>query len=160
MAYQNLIDSLAITQEQLSERVGKKRATITNYLRLLKLPAEVQMGVKDKKIDMGHARALVTLTDPVEQLALYNKIMTEELSVRKVESLVRNYAERKNSPAGKTAAKSVTDDFETLKKHLSDYFNSDVQFTCNKQGKGRITIPFSSQEDLVRIIAIFDTIKK
>ena len=100
LAYQNLIDSLAITQEQLSERVGKKRATITNYLRLLKLPAEVQMGVKDKKIDMGHARALVTLTDPVEQLALYNKIMTEELSVRKVESLVRNYAERKNSPAG------------------------------------------------------------
>ncbi len=163
LAYQNLIDSLCITQEQLSERVGKKRATITNYLRLLKLPAEVQMGVKDKKIDMGHARALVTLTNPVDQLTLYNRIVNEGLSVRKVESIVRDYFEKKSesekNPA-KPQEKGVDNDFDALKTHLSDYFKSNVQFTCNKQGKGKITIPFSSQDDLARIIAIFDTMKK
>ncbi|MDK2969657.1 MAG: ParB family transcriptional regulator, chromosome partitioning protein, partial [Bacteroidota bacterium] len=85
LAYQNLIETFSLTQEQLSERVGKKRATIANYLRLLKLPAEVQMGVKDKKIDMGHARALLTINDPVSQLAIYNLILQEDLSVRNVE---------------------------------------------------------------------------
>src|SRR5690554_7090590 len=86
LAYQKLIDTLSLTQEQLSERVGKKRATVANYLRLLKLPAEVQMGVKNKKIEMGHARALVTMNDPVEQLSVYNQILQKGLSVRKVEA--------------------------------------------------------------------------
>src|SRR5690554_5926023 len=95
LAYQTLIESLSLTQEQLSERVGKKRATVTNYLRLLKLPAEVQMGVKDKKIDMGHARALVTMNDPVAQLSLYNVILQEGLSVRNVETIVREYSDGK-----------------------------------------------------------------
>lgn len=89
LAYQNLIDSFSLTQEQLSERVGKKRATVANYLRLLKLPAEVQMGIKDRKIDMGHARALVTINDPVSQLAVYNLILRDGLSVRKVEAIVK-----------------------------------------------------------------------
>src|SRR5690554_1420167 len=95
LAYQKLINTLSLTQEQLSERVGKKRATVANYLRLLKLPAEVQMGVKDKKIDMGHARALVTMNDPVAQLALYNLILQEGLSVRNVETIVREYSDGK-----------------------------------------------------------------
>ena len=169
LAYQNLIDSLSLTQEQLSERVGKKRATITNYLRLLKLPAEVQMGVKDKKIDMGHARALVTMADPVAQLSLYNLILEEGLSVRRVETIVREYGEGKINeqltPAKNTSKKraskpSVMDDFDALKQHLSNYFQTDVQFNCNKQGKGKITIPFSTPEELERIIVMFDKMKK
>lgn len=172
LAYQTLIDSLSLTQEQLSERVGKKRATVANYLRLLKLPAEVQMGVKDKKIDMGHARALVTMNDPVSQLSLYNTILEEGLSVRKVEMMVREYNEQLSAaqPATATAdqkgakkgasGKLLPDAFDALKQHLSSYFQTDVQFTCNKSGKGRITIPFQSPEELERLIVMFDKIKK
>lgn len=168
LAYQNLIDSLSITQEQLSERVGKKRATITNYLRLLKLPAEVQMGVKDKKIDMGHARALIAIENPVEQLRVYNKIVNEGLSVRKVESLVKDIAsgesinDNRNSNKKSKSLKedNLYPDFELLANHLSNYFKSPVQFTCDKKGKGKITIPFTSSEDLTRIIAVLDKIKK
>ena len=170
LAYQNLIDSLSLTQEQLSERVGKKRTTITNYLRLLKLPAEVQMGVKDKKIDMGHARALVTMNDPMAQLSLYNLILEDGLSVRRVETIVREYSEGKplggkpdkkdDKKPARNAEKSLTDDFDALKQHLSNYFSTDVQFNCNKSGKGKITIPFSSADELQRIIGMFDTMKK
>lgn len=171
LAYQKLISSLSLTQEQLSERVGKKRATVANYLRLLKLPAEVQMGVKDKKIDMGHARALVTMNDPVAQLSLYNLILQEGLSVRNVETIVREVTEGKplnellNSKPGKTNSKKqapkekLPDDFEELKKHLSSYFNTNVQFNYNKKGKGKITIPFDSSEELERIIVMFDKMK-
>lgn len=165
LAYQNLIETLSLTQEQLSERVGKKRATITNYLRLLKLPAEVQMGVKDKKIDMGHARALVGIDDPVTQLTFYNKILDEGLSVRNVESLVKTHGEGKSdakSEKKQTRQKQKIEDgmFDALKQHLSDYFNTDVQFSYNKSGKGRISISFASPEELERIIGMFDTMKK
>ncbi|WP_352405942.1 ParB/RepB/Spo0J family partition protein, partial [Petrimonas sp.] len=158
LAYQNLIDTLSLTQEQLSERVGKKRATVTNYLRLLKLPAEVQMGVKNKKIDMGHARALITMNDPVAQLSLYNLILEEGLSVRKVELMVKDYDEgapiqqlkdvgsRKPKTGKSTSRQQSPDDFDALKQHLSAYFQTDVQFSYNKRGKGKITIPFDSPE--------------
>lgn len=171
LAYQKLISTLSLTQEQLSERVGKKRATVANYLRLLKLPAEVQMGVKDKKIDMGHARALVTMNDPVAQLSLYNLILQEGLSVRNVETIVREIGEGKpineliNSKQGKansnkqTSKEKLPNDFEELKKHLSSYFNTDVQFNYNKKGKGKITIPFNSSEELERLIVMFDKMK-
>lgn len=170
LAYQNLIDSLSLTQEQLSERVGKKRATITNYLRLLKLPAEVQMGVKDKKIDMGHARALISINDPVSQLQIYNQIIKEGLSVRKVELLVKDTVEgnypssEEGAHASKTKKSSgqqaAAFDFDILKQHLSAYFETQVQFSCNREGKGKIMIPFASPEELERIIGIFDKIKK
>ncbi len=163
LAYQNLIDSLSLTQEQLSERVGKKRATITNYLRLLKLPAEVQMGVKNKKIDMGHARALVTMADPVAQLALYNQILDDGLSVRKVESLVKDFGEtdtkskkEKDTIKQKTTTPNISNDYDLLKQHLSSYFDTEVQFSYNKKGKGKITIPFNSEEELAKIIVMFD----
>ena len=170
LAYQKLIDTLYLTQEQLSDRVGKKRATVANYLRLLKLPAEVQIGVKNKKIDMGHARALVTMNDPVAQLSLYNLILDEGLSVRNVENVVRDFGhgkpieelktERKSNPSKKTAhKKSLPDDFAILKEHLSSYFQTDVQFNYNNKGKGKITIPFDSPEDLERIIVMFDKMK-
>lgn len=172
LAYQSLIDTLSLTQEQLSERVGKKRTTVTNYLRLLKLPAEVQMGVKDKKIDMGHARALVTMNDPMAQLTLYNLILEEGLSVRKVETIVREFLDGVPLPKSgttitnnsklkkKPADKQLPDDFDLLKKHLSSYFKTDVQFSFNnKRGNGKITIPFDSPEDLERIMVMFDKIK-
>lgn len=161
LAYQNLIEMLSLTQEQLSDRVGKKRATITNYLRLLKLPAEVQIGVKNKKIDMGHARALVTINDPVRQLSIYNLIIKEGLSVRKVESLVRELNDGKSADSkDKKKTNSNSDDFDILKQHLSNYFNTKVQFNCNKSGKGKITIPFSNPEELEHIIAMLDTMRK
>jgi len=169
LAYQTLIKTLGITQEQLSERVGKKRATVTNYLRLLKLPAEVQMGVKDKKIEMGHARALVTIDDPVTQLAIYNNIIEEGLSVRKVEMMVREKSDadavkpkssRKRSAGDRLSRQMQDGEFDALKQHLSTYFRTDVQFTCNKSGKGKITIPFHSPEELERLIVMFDKMNK
>ena len=163
LTYQKLIDSQSLTQMQLSERVGKKRATIANYMRLLKLPAEVQMGIKDRKIDMGHARALVTIPDPVIQLNIYNKIVKEGLSVRKVEAIVKNEIAQlsQNNPV-KTPRKpqGMSNEFEALKNHLSRFFDAPVKFKYSKTGKGSITIPFSSNEDLERIIGIFDVIKK
>lgn len=170
LAYQTLIKTLSLTQEQLSERVGKKRATVANYLRLLKLPAEVQMGVKDKKIEMGHARALVTIDDPVKQLAIYNKIIEEGLSVRMVERMVREQYDEQDGDKQPAAKKKKTGqtlsgqkqsgEFEALKQHLSSYFRTDVQFTCNKNGKGKITIPFHSPEELERLIVMFDKMNK
>ena len=171
LAYQKLIDTLSLTQEQLSERVGKKRATVANYLRLLKLPAEVQMGVKDKKIEMGHARALVTMNDPVTQLSLYNQILKDGLSVRNVEALVREMVEEKSPEitqvegkkprrGAKTPKAGIPEGFDVLQQHLSSYFQTDVKFSYTKQGKGRITIPFDTPEDLERIIVMFDKMKK
>lgn len=172
LAYQNLIESYNLTQEKLSERVGKKRTTIANYLRLLKLPAEIQMGLRDKKIDMAHARTIITLEDAPTQLEVYELILEEGLSVRKVEEYVRAISkgekleellkeEKAVETIKKTGAKKATpEEFELLKDHLSKFFSTKVQLTCNDQGKGKISIPFKSEEELERIIEIFDQIKK
>lgn len=172
LAYQNLIESYNLTQEKLSERVGKKRTTIANYLRLLKLPAEIQMGIRDKKIDMAHARTIVTLEDAAAQLEIYELILDEGLSVRKVEEYVRAIAKGekledilKEDKAVETVKKSgvkkaTPEEFDILKKHLAKFFQSKVQLTCNEQGKGKISIPFKSEEELERIIAMFDQIKR
>lgn len=162
LAYQKLIDNYGLTQEKLSERVGKKRATIANYLRLLKLPAEIQMGLKDKKIDMGHARALISVEDPEVQLALYEQILEEGLSVRNVEELVRNAAEgllpeRKEKP--KLRKPTLPEEYNLLKEHLSNFFQTKVQLACNEKGKGKITIPFASEEELEKLIALLDRLK-
>ena len=163
LTYQKLIDSQSLTQEQLSDRVGKMRATIANYMRLLKLPAVVQMGIKDKKIDMGHARALVAIADPEMQLEIYNQIIKEGLSVRRVEAIVKEkVAENSKSdePKQPKTKQRTSDEFDVLRNHLSRFFDTPVEFKYNKTGKGRITIPFKSNEDLERIIGIFDVIKK
>lgn len=172
LAYQNLIETYNLTQERLSERIGKKRTTIANYLRLLKLPAEIQMGIRDKKIDMAHARTIVTLDDPTAQLEVYELILEEGLSVRKVEEYVRAITkgekledllkeEKAVETVKKTGVKKATpEEFELLKSHLSKFFSTKVQMTCNEQGKGKISIPFKTEEELERIIAIFDQLKK
>lgn len=164
LAYQKLIDTYGLTQEKLSERVGKKRTTIANYLRLLKLPADIQMALKDKKIDMGHARALISVQDPELQLALYEQILADGLSVRQVEELVRGVAEGGNIPkATKTARperKILPEEYNMLKDQLSRFFNTKVQFACNEKGKGKITIPFASEEELEKLITLLDSFKK
>lgn len=162
LAYQKLIDLYGLTQERLSDRVGKKRATIANYLRLLKLPAEIQMGLKDKKIDMGHARALIPVADPEVQLALYEHILSDGLSVRSVEMMVRDSVEEHPAatPAKSTARKAMLpEEFNLLKEHLSRFFQTKVQLTCNEKGKGKITIPFSSEEELEQLIGLLDKLK-
>lgn len=171
LAYQNLIDTYSLTQERLSERVGKKRATIANYLRLLKLPAEIQMGIRDRKVDMAHARTLVTLDDVSAQLEVYELILEEGLSVRKVEEYVRaiNDGEKledllKEEKAVNTVKKvgvkkATPEEFELLKKHLSKFFKTNVQLTCNDNGRGKISIPFTSEEELERLIGLFDQLK-
>lgn len=172
LAYQNLLETYDLTQEQLSERVGKKRTTIANYLRLLKLPAEIQMGIRDKKIDMAHARTLIPLEDVAAQLEVYELILEEGLSVRKVEEYVRAITkgekleellkeEKAVEVVKKSGVKKATpEEFEMLKTHLSKFFAAKVQLTCNENGKGKISIPFKSEEELERIISIFDQLKK
>lgn len=164
LAYQHLLDEYDLTQERLSERVGKKRATIANYLRLLKLPAPIQMGLQNRRIDMGHARALISLADPKLQVKLYEEILQHGYSVRKVEELVKLLAQGESVESGsrKIAPKSkrLPEEFNLLKQQLSGFFNAKVQFTCSEKGKGKITIPFNNEEDLERIIGILDTLKR
>ncbi len=162
LAYQKLIDQYGLTQERLSERVGKKRATIANYLRLLKLPAEIQMGLKDKKIDMGHARALIPVHDPEVMLAFYEQILSEGLSVRSVEEMVRNTTRDENdtaAPAPQKARQKLPEEYNLLKEHLARFFKAKVQLTYNEKGKGKISIPFSSEEDLERLVGLLDDLK-
>lgn len=166
LAYQHLIDANGFTQEQLSERVGKKRATVANYLRLLKLPAEIQVGLKDKRIDMGHARALLSVEDPEVQLALYEQILTQGLSVRTVEELARNAsAEEKQKLAAtdstRTPHKLLPDEFKILKEHLASFFRTKVNLTYDERnGKGKITIPFASEQELEGIMRLLDGMKQ
>lgn len=156
ISYQRLIDECKLTQESLSERVGKKRSTISNYLRLLKLPADIQLGIKNKKISMGHARALVNLEDPARQIEIYKKIIKDELSVRKVEDLVRK-TQQENQPEGTgTLSKDKAKGYDELRAHLAKQFGSAVDFRRNNKGAGKIVISFKSDEDLERIIAILD----
>ena len=160
LTFRKLIDQYNLTQERLSERIGKKRATIANFLRLLKLPAEVQLGLRDKAVDMGHARALLSVEKPTMQLKLYNEILKKGLSVRQVEQRAKEMNEE-GSPEPKAPAKKVNNaDYDVLKQHLSKSFGVAVSFACNKDGKGKISFPFKNEEELERIIRIFDTLKQ
>jgi ParB family transcriptional regulator, chromosome partitioning protein len=156
ISYQRLIDECNMTQENLSQRVGKKRATVTNYIRLLRLPAEIQLGIKEKKLSMGHARSLVNIEDPKDQLKVYVKIIHQDLSVRKVEELVRNLTQPKNEDPVIKESTEKPKEYEDLKKHLQSFFNSKIEFKRDNKGSGKIVIPFNSDDDLERIIAIFD----
>ena len=160
LTFRKLIDQYHLTQERLSERIGKKRATIANFLRLLKLPAEVQLGLHDHAVDMGHARALLSLDDPKLQLKLYNETIKKGLSVRQVEQRAKMMQEAAQDErgTGKTAARG-SKDYEILQKHLASAFGVPVKFTCDQSGKGKITFPFSTEEQLERIIRIFDNLK-
>lgn len=159
LTFRKLIDQYNLTQERLSERIGKKRATIANFLRLLKLPAEVQLGLRDKAVDMGHARALLSVEKPTMQLKLYNEILKKGLSVRQVEQRAKEMNEEGSTEPKATAKKVNNADYDVLKQHLSKSFGVAVSFACNKDGKGKISFPFKNEEELERIIRIFDTLK-
>ena len=158
LSYQRLIDECKLTQETLSDRVGKKRSTVTNYLRLLKLPAKIQKGIVEKTISMGHARALVNIKDSEIQLMIYDEIIRNEFSVRRVEEIVRNYSEDNSSfqPEEKAKLPKYPTEYQDLYSHLTKHFQSKVDFKMDQSGKGKIVIPFSSTKDLERILGILD----
>ncbi|PKD16824.1 chromosome partitioning protein ParB [Salegentibacter salinarum] len=151
LSYQRLIDEINLTQEQLSERIGKNRSTIANYLRLLKLDPIIQTGMRDGFMSMGHGRALINVSDPQKQLDIYEKILQKSLSVRETEQLVREVNE--GSKTSKTAKKSaaVPTTYKKGIKEFSEYLGTKVDLKVTKKGSGKLSIPFSSEEDFIRL---------
>lgn len=160
LAYQHLLEQYEMTQERLSERVGKKRSTVTNYLRLLKLPASIQMALKERQIEMGHARALLTLDNPSMQLKVFNEIVRDHLSVRRVEELAKSLSEGEsvslNGQTLRPRKAQLSEEYSMLRDSLTKRFNTRVQLTCSDKGKGKITIPFANEEELERIVGLLD----
>ncbi|MBQ1987081.1 MAG: ParB/RepB/Spo0J family partition protein [Muribaculaceae bacterium] len=162
LTFKKLIEQYNLTQERLSERIGKKRTTIANFLRLLKLPAEIQLGLRDHLLEMGHARAILMVEKPSLQLKLYNETIKKSLSVRQVESLAKQYQEAadKGQETDAVSPKRLNNnDYRILQKHLSTAFSTEVKFTCDVNGKGKITFPFKNEVELERLISIFDKLK-
>jgi len=159
ISYQRLMDECNLTQESMSERVGKKRSTIANYLRLLKLPAEIQLGLREKQISMGHARAIVNIEDIATQLMIYEQILEYDFSVRKVEEVVRELTSESEKIEEKVEKKEkvvIPEEYKKLKNQLSNFFKTNIQFSRGDDGKGKIVIPFRSDEELEKIISILD----
>ncbi len=155
LAYQHLADSTGMTQERISERVGKSRTAITNYMRLLRLPAEIQMAVKNREMDMGHARALLSLDSPSAQIKLFREIKKNGYSVRKVEEIVQLMKAGDDLQAAKKTAGSKREmpkEYVEMKKQLAERLKANVQMSLSAKGKGKISIAFDNEEDLKRII--------
>ena len=162
LAYQHLLETTGMTQAKISDRVGKSRTAVTNYMRLLKLPAQIQMALKDKVIDMGHARALLALDSPTLQIKLFKDIQKNNYSVRKVEEIVQLLKSGHNPLSVKqvvTGKSTLSKDQEELKKKLSDLFQTKVQVSCSLKGKGKISIPFRNEEELERITTLLSQMK-
>ena len=162
LAYEHLAETTGMTQEKISERVGKSRTAVTNYMRLLKLPAQIQMALKEKHIDMGHARALLSLDSPTLQIKLFREIQKQGYSVRKVEELVQMLKAGDTVQAAnkKISTKSpLPQEYNILKDKLSGLFQAKVQMTCSPKGKGKISIHFDNEEDLERIMKAIDKLK-
>lgn len=168
ISYKRLIDECSLTQEQLSEKVAKQRSTITNYLRLLKLPAEVQLAIRDKVITMGHARALVSIENEDKLLEIFRMTVEDHLSVRQVEELARGEAPSKVRKASeeteavekekkeKKENEPLSFEEQKITNDLSQYFNAHVEFKKQSNGKGKIVIPFTSDDELQRILSVLD----
>ncbi len=157
LSYQRLMEECKLTQESLSDRVGKKRSTISNYLRLLRLPAVIQKAIREQEITMGHARALININDSETQVMVYRQVVKYDFSVRKTEDIVRKLsATEEEATSASKKDTTMTDQFNDLKKHLGKYFSSNIGLKINDQYKGKIEIPFKDSKDLERIIGIFD----
>lgn len=158
LAFRKLIDTYHLTQDGLSERLGKNRATIANHLRLLRLPSAIQLGLRDRKLDMGHARALLAVDDPKAQLKLYGRIIREGLSVRAVEQL----AKKQDRPQDAESRQKQQDDgtYDAFVSQLSDIFPTPVKFSRNAAGKGSITLKFSSDDELRQLVKILEGISR
>ena len=159
LTYQRLLDEYKFTQEKLSERVGKKRATVANYLRLLKLPAEIQLGLTKKEIDMGHARALINVEDPTKMIKLYEEVVAKGYSVRNVEELVRQLNEEGEAKEKKASDPEIQKAYSQIADRLSSIFGAKVKVDRNEKGKGKISLVFSSDEELENILMVIDSIK-
>jgi ParB family chromosome partitioning protein len=163
ISYQRLIDECNLTQESMSERVGKKRSTVANYLRLLRLPAEIQLGIRQLKIGMGHAKALINIDSPDEQIKIFNVIIEDGLSVRQVEELVRALKDPKETKETitKTSPKTENDlgGYEDFRDQLRQYFSTKVELNRSTKGIGKIVIPFNSDQELAQIISLLEKLK-
>ncbi len=153
LSYKRLMEECALNQEQLSERVGKQRSTVTNYMRLLKLQPLIQAGIRDKMISMGHARALINVEDEDIQLAIYRDVIAKDLSVRRVEEIVRNM---KKAPKDTPKKPVLPEAYRKLRLQLREYFNTDIELNRTPTGKGKISITFENDADLERIINIIN----
>ncbi|NEM97509.1 ParB/RepB/Spo0J family partition protein [Pontibacter burrus] len=158
LSYQRLLSECNLKQEELGDRVGKKRTTVTNYLRLLKLPPDIQIALRDNVISMGHARALINIDTIENQLEVFKKVVAEELSVRKVEELVRNLqnANKKPDPQQKLVFNKYEEEIKRVETRLSSQFGTKIQVKANNDGKGEIKIPFVSVDELNRILEILN----
>lgn len=163
LAYQKLIEQYHLTQEELSEKVGKRRATVANALRLLKLPAPVQLALRNKSIDQGHARAILGAQEPSVMLRLFKEVQERGYSVRQVEEMVKALNAGETVKSGRHQLSNrknrLPEEYNELKGRLSDFFQTKVQMTCSQQGKGKITINFGNEEELEKIIAMFDKMR-
>jgi ParB family chromosome partitioning protein len=162
LAYEHLAETTGMTQEKISERVGKSRTAVTNYMRLLKLPAQIQIALKNHEIDMGHARALLSLDSPTMQLKLFGEVKRNQYSVRKVEEMVQMLKSGEDVQVAKkkiTAKTQLPEEFNVLKKRLSDLFKAKVSMTCSPTGKGKISISFANEEELERIMNAIDGVR-
>ena len=163
LAYEHLLSAEGMTQERVSERVGKSRTAITNYLRLLKLPAQVQMALQKKEIDMGHARALLAIDSPSLQIKLFREIQKHGYSFRKVEELAQKLKNGEDIQSGKktiATKAAMPEEVTRIRQRLSEFLDTKVQMTCSPKGKGKISIPFANEEELARIMAAFDKLKE
>lgn len=158
LGFKKLIDSYNLTQERLSERLGKKRATIANHLRLLRLPAEIQLGLRDRKLDMGHARAILSIEDPKMQIKVYQQIIKEGLSVRAVEEIARKAAQ--NDPNSNTTRQTQPNPYRDLAGDLSKYFSTQVKISRNAAGKGTISFKFDNDDQLTELVKTFEQLNK
>lgn len=168
LAYQQLQTKSNLTQEELSQRVGKSRASVANFMRLLKLPAEIQLALKEKRLSMGHARAILPIEDPEQQVKLFHLVVEQDLSVRKVEQLAKDFMEgrildfseltKSSSTQGSKGKSSTTvaSLFVDMEQHLSEMFSTKVKMACNPKGQGKITISFNNDEELQNIMGLLD----
>ena len=156
LSFQRMLEECNLKQEQLGERVGKNRSTVTNYLRLLKLPPAIQISIRDQKISMGHARALISVEETEKQLFIHQEIIDKGLSVRKVEELVRSINSLQLKPKSEKQAAGVSFEYQKLQKDLASRFATKVKLKVGENGKGAIEIPFVSDDDLSRILELLD----
>lgn len=160
LSYQRLIEECSLTQDQLSQKISKSRSSITNHLRLLKLPAPIQAGVKESKITMGHARALVSAGDEETQVALFERVVQEKLSVRDIEAILRGETVREQAPSTEEKPKNskiaISENEYTFKEHLGDRLSTKVEIRKSPNGKGKIVLNFNSDADLNRIMELLN----
>jgi ParB family chromosome partitioning protein len=156
LSYKRLIEECNLTQEQMSDRIGKNRSTVTNYLRLLKLPPLIQAGLRDNMISMGHARALIAVEDEEGQLQIYKETIAKEWSVRDVENAVKQYKEGVSNSKKAKVKRNLPEAYSKLKTQLKGHFDTNVDIALGAKGRGKIVIPFTSSKDLERIVKIMN----